>query len=155
MPTPSELLKLAKAGKSIFEKKEVVKPNRGLKNLASIRQSHSEAQLKAYRNTLLEEGWEKTPEGEFSSVNTSEIGKKREEEGDSSTFYVSDDNMRQGRLDESRIRLTTWEEPEALSESDIFGNTSAAAVAKRRNMRRSTRRRSSRRRSTRRRTYRK
>ena len=138
MPTPSQV----KAGANPFgAPKEVVKPNRGLNNIARIRQSHSKEDLKKYNEILIQEGWKINPKGEYFETNNSEVGK-------GTPFYVSSSKNVHNITNSKRPHTSTWDENNALSKSNIIDSN----AAERRNSRRNRRRRASRKH---RRTYRK
>ena len=146
MPKPSEV----KAGAKPFgNSKEIVKPNRGLNEIARIRQAHSKEDLQKYNSILTKQGWKVNPEGEFFEIDNSEAGR-------GAPYYVSREKNMHNLTDPTRNHTSTWDEGNALRRGNIVnvanGVTNGSNLRRSRRNRRTTRRRASRKH---RRTYRK
>ena len=142
MATPSQV----KAGASLFGKKENVKVNHGLNEVAAARKKQIQNDLNAYNSILKKKGWKVNPEGEFYEINRSEVGK--------GTPYYIDKTLNLHNLrDSERDHTPTWNKSKAVSEKEDLHIPHEAAAARRNSRkRRNTRRRASRKH---RRTYRK
>jgi hypothetical protein len=82
--------------------------------LAALRESRGKqktSNLADYDRVLHEQGWEVDSDGHFYATNNSEIGEGR-------PYYVSKKDMNRMNLTQKRNRVTTWDEDEALSESN-------------------------------------
>jgi hypothetical protein len=122
-----------KAGANPFgAPKELVKPNRGLNDIARIRQSHSKEDLIKYNEILTKEGWKINPKGEYFETNDSEVGK-------GAPYYVSSSKNLHNITNSERKHTSTWDESNALSRSNIIDVNAAARRNSRRNRRRSSR----------------
>jgi hypothetical protein len=87
-----------------------------LNEIKKIREQKKRNNLVAYDKVLGEEGWATDPRGHYYAINDSEIGKN--ENGKGSFYYVSKKDMNRMNLTKSRNRVTTWDEKEALSQSE-------------------------------------